>query len=332
MKRREPAWRMFASEYNDATVEIKGSAEEKIPSYVITPLGAKVNRLFIIGVLTDVEHISEGGDMVRAHVSDPTGVFTLYSGQYQQEATNSLSQIEVPAFVAVVGKARTYEPEPGTVFVSVRPELVHEVKADMRDQWIVETCRQTRERIAALIEARKMNPANAYDLRKLGYSKDLSEGVITAMKQYKDIDVHKYVTILQEALQYFSSEVSEKEKTVEHNKKLIKPKTPIDETNATPTEPEETPKVVKKGKKGKKEEKPKDQEPAVKPASDPDDVEHAVLVIIKEIEGENGAAWDDIVKRCEKTGLDEAAVEEALTSLMDKGFIFEPVLGTIKTT
>ena len=112
----------------------------------------------------------------------------------------------------------------------------------------------------------------------------------------------------------------------------MKPKTPVDESNDTSIEPEEKPKEVKKGKKGKKEEKHKEQEPAVKPTSDPDDVEHAVLVTIKEIEGENGAAWDDIVKRCEKTGLDEAAVEEALTSLMDKGFIFEPVLGTIKTT
>jgi len=30
--------------------------------------------------------------------------------------------------------------------------------------------------------------------------------------------------------------------------------------------------------------------------------------------------------------LDENTIEEMLTSLMDKGFIFEPVLGTIKTT
>ena len=48
------------------------------PSYVVTPLGAKVNRLFVIGVLTDIENVSENGELLRAHVSDPTGVFTLY--------------------------------------------------------------------------------------------------------------------------------------------------------------------------------------------------------------------------------------------------------------
>jgi len=84
--KREVAWRVFASEYNDSTVEIKGEGE-MAPSYIVTPLGAKIN-------------MSESGGLLRAHVSDPTGVFTLYSGQYQQNATDALSSIEVPAFVA----------------------------------------------------------------------------------------------------------------------------------------------------------------------------------------------------------------------------------------
>jgi len=89
---RETAWRVFAGEYNDSTVEIKGEGEME-PSFVVTPLGAKINRLFVIGVLTDVENVSEEGELIRAHISDPTGVFTLYSGQYQQEATDALSNI-----------------------------------------------------------------------------------------------------------------------------------------------------------------------------------------------------------------------------------------------
>ena len=65
---------------------------------------------------------------------------------------------------------------------------------------------------------------------------------------------------------------------------------------------------------------------------DSEDTENIVLETIKGIEGEDGAAWDLIVENCKKKGLDENTIEEALTSLMDKGFIFEPVLGTIKTT
>ena len=199
--KREPAWRVFAGEYNDATVEIKGTGE-KTPSYVVTPLGAKVNRLFIIGVLTDVENISEGGDMLRAHISDPTGVFTLYSGGYQQDATDALLNIEIPAFVAILGKARTYEPEEGEMYVSLRPELVREVNVDVRDRWIIETCTHTKERIEAISEAKKMDPPNTHDLRKLGYSRSLSEGLVIALKNYDNIDINKYTTLIQESLQY----------------------------------------------------------------------------------------------------------------------------------
>ena len=77
--KRETAWRIFAGEFNDSTFEIKGDGE-KTPNYIVTPLGAKVNRVFVIGVLTDVENISEEGELIRAHISDPTGVFTIYSG------------------------------------------------------------------------------------------------------------------------------------------------------------------------------------------------------------------------------------------------------------
>ena len=303
--KREAAWRVFAGEFNDATLELK-SAGEKIPSYIVTPLGSKINRLFFIGVLTDVENISEGGELVRAHVSDPTGVFTLYSGQFQQEATDQLLGIEVPAFVAVVGKSRTYIPEEGMLYVSVRPELVREVTAEARDRWIVETCLQTKERIAAIREAMKLNQPNVYDLRKLGYQRELSQGIVAALKHYGSIDVDKYLTIVRESLQYITpqresfEEIKEQEK-IESSTQKKKPKTEV--------------KIAEE----------EDDEEAK-------DAEEVVLATVKELEGEEGAAWDLIVEKCKENGLDENSIDEALNSLMDKGFIFEPVLGTIKTT
>ena len=68
--KRQTAWRVFAGEFNDSTVEIKGEGE-MTPSYVVTPLGAKVNRVFIIGVLTDVENVSEDGELLTRDQSDP---------------------------------------------------------------------------------------------------------------------------------------------------------------------------------------------------------------------------------------------------------------------
>jgi RPA family protein len=306
MNKREPAWRVFAGEYNDATLEVKGSGE-KTPSYVITPLGAKINRVFIVGVLTDVEPISEGGEMLRAHVSDPTGVFTLYSGQYQQEATDALQRIEVPSFLAVVGKTRTYRLEDQTLYVSLRPEYVREVDAHIRDQWIIETCKHTKDRIHAVLEAKKMNPANVYDLNRLGYSKELAEGVVAAVKHYSNIDLHRYIAMIQESLQYL---VPDREQV----KTIVTPKREEDKK----TEKMKTEKMPKASDKIKSEEK--------------NDPEGVVLEVIRSIEDEEGAAWDEIINKCKEKGLTEDDVEEALSSLMDKGLIYEPILGLIKTT
>ena len=305
--KREPAWRVFAAEYNDATIELKATGE-KAPSYIVTPLGGKINRVYITGVLTDVENVTEGGDYLRAHVSDPTGVFTLYSGQYQPEATSHLQRIEVPAFVAVVGKIRTYEPEPGTLYLSVRPEMVHEVTAEARDRWIIETCQQTKQRIQAITEAMKMVQPNVYDLHKVGYSKGLAEGVVTALKRYGSLDTTKYITLIRESLQY-----------------IAPTKEGFEEAKA-----QETAEAKEQQKPAGK--KTKQKAPSAAKKEEPKDAETLVLTIVKSLQNEEGAPWDAIVDECKKQGLSETAVEEALTALMDKGFIFEPVLGTIKTT
>ena len=70
---REIAWRVFAGEYNDANKDVSGGGERS-PSYVVTPLGAKINRLFVVGVLTDVENVAtdeaEGGKEPAAKPAD----------------------------------------------------------------------------------------------------------------------------------------------------------------------------------------------------------------------------------------------------------------------
>src|SRR5437870_13906706 len=110
---REVAWRLFASEYNDANLETEGTGERP-PSYVVTPLGAKVNRVFVVGVITDVENVgTDGQPMWRARGSGPTGDFQAYAGQQQLEAAASPSKLKPPGIGASVGKSRIRPPQPG---------------------------------------------------------------------------------------------------------------------------------------------------------------------------------------------------------------------------
>ncbi len=300
--KREHAWRVFAMEYNDSMIAMKGE-EKMAPSYVLTPLGGKVNRLFFVGVLTDVEVMSEDGSFVRAHVSDPTGVFTLFSGQFQPEMTEKLQSFDVPSFVAVTGKSRSYQPEDGdAMYASVRPEEIVEVNASLRDQWILETIIHTKDRIEAVKEASSMDTVTMDALLDVGFYKPIAEGVSIASDRYDRLLVEKYVQMLQDAVDYVSMG---------------------EQAEATTTKLE-----------GPSSESSSDKEPKMPTAVDEQDeeAEEIVLNVIKSQEGEDGISWDEITKRCEKEGLDDARVDETLNSLMDKGLIYEPVLGTIKTT
>lgn len=203
---REVAWRIFAGEYGDASLE-HSTGEERAPSYVITPLGAKVNRLFLVGVITDVEDVGgDGQPLWRGRLTDPTGTFQIYAGQYQPEAAAVLSQVQPPAFAAVMGKARTYSPEDGVIYTSVRPEMIKLVDAPLRDYWILEAAREMQKRLEGLKEAEAMNPATVDGLVALGYRQRLAEGIVLALQHYGKVDLDRYRDMLHDAVRYLLPE------------------------------------------------------------------------------------------------------------------------------
>jgi RPA family protein len=149
---REVAHRVFAAEFDDASLSYSESDEERAPNYVVTPTGARVNRLFVAGVLTEVERVND--QTSRGRVVDPSGAFVTYAGQYQPDEQAFLERAETPAFVALTGKARTFEPEDSDrVFTSVRPESLSEVDAEVRDRWVVSAAEATLDRLAVLERA-----------------------------------------------------------------------------------------------------------------------------------------------------------------------------------
>ena len=149
---REVARRVFASEFNDATYTFKESDDDRAPNYALLPTGERANRVFAVGTLTETEDVGDDSEYWRGRVVDPTGTFFVYAGQYQPEAAAILRETEPPAYVAVVGKPRTYEPEDGTINVSLRPESISIVDDAVRDRWVVETAERTLDRIDASLD------------------------------------------------------------------------------------------------------------------------------------------------------------------------------------
>jgi len=195
---REVAHRLFAAEFDDASYSYSESDEERAPNYVVTPTGARVNRLFATGVLTEVAQA--GDSILRARVVDPTGAFVVYAGQYQPEAMSFLDGTSTPSFVAVTGKARTFQPEDSDlVYTSVRPESVSEVDAPTRDRWTVTAAERTLERIgvfAAALDTGLTGDALTEALQASGVDASLAAGIPIAIEQYGTTTA--YLAALQE--------------------------------------------------------------------------------------------------------------------------------------
>jgi RPA family protein len=180
---REVAYRIFAAEFDDAELEFSESDEERAPNYVVMPTGARVNRMFAVGVLTEIEQVNE--DVLRARVVDPTGAFVVYAGQYQPDEMAALERMDPPAFVAVTGKANTFQPDDSdVVYTSIRPESINRVDADTRDRWAVRTAEQTLERIGTMADALAMDERGdelEAALRDRGVDRALAQGIPLAV-------------------------------------------------------------------------------------------------------------------------------------------------------
>jgi uncharacterized protein len=192
--KREVAKRVFAKEL-EACRELEKSArseyqvvDSKTPNLLISPMGLILNRVFIVGVITELDSVGTQNDMWKARIVDPTGAFTVYAGQYQPDASSFFSTVQVPGFIALTGKVRIYEPEPGSVFVSIRAEEVNVVDEEIRNRWVVDTAEQTIERLEtlsnALASGYRGEKLRQYLLEK-GVSSELSEGISISLERQR---------------------------------------------------------------------------------------------------------------------------------------------------
>ena len=302
MNARETAWRMFSSEFNNATLDMS-SGEERAPSYLVTPLGAKANRLFIVGVITDTENIGTSeSPMIRARLADPAGSYYLSAGQFQPDAMGVLKDLKPPEFVAVVGKGKVYAPDETIRLLSVRPEIVIKCDAALRDYWIYETCASTLGRIEMMREVAKMDPPSAQEIEKLGYSKYLSEGALAAANHYKGTDLDAYEDLVIDALREILTASDGRIKEIDFEEAVVTPE--AKEVEVAENEAEAA----------------------------PEDEEEKILQIVKSLDKDGkGAKWDDIVAAAKKRRIEKDRLEEVCTDLLEKGDIYEPELGRMKT-
>ena len=83
---------MLASEFSDSTLHQQGSGEFD-PLFVITKLGAKVNRLVVAGLLERLEprETANGATLWQGQLRDPSGLHYFSVGDYAPESMRELT-------------------------------------------------------------------------------------------------------------------------------------------------------------------------------------------------------------------------------------------------
>ncbi|MEM4729401.1 MAG: hypothetical protein QXH42_06550 [Thermoplasmata archaeon] len=308
---REIAHRLFAEEFNSSTVELEPEGEFS-PGHVLTPLGLCVNRVLVVGVITDVENISTSGEPLwRARLSDPTETYYISAGKYSPEAAGALARITPPAFAAVVGKVRVYRPEEGVVYLSLKAETVVPSTAALRDYWVLEACRSLKKRIELAEEAMGLEKPTVEALVSLGASRSQAEGLILALQRYGPPDLERFRAMLESCLRYVLPEMNGRAGEEE-------------EAFATPGEKEGPGEMA-----SEEAEEPGDDEV---PGYSKEE-EAKVIKIVESLQtGTKGAPWEKIVERAKKEGLSKETVDQIVMDLMESGVLYEPSIGRIRKT
>ena len=300
---RETAWRLFSTEFNATSLEIRPT-EEKMPSYVVTPLGAKVNRVLVAGVLTEIEDRgSEDEHMWTCRVQDPSGNFYVNAGRFQPEASAAMASLVAPCLVAAVGKVRLFRREDGNVSMSVRPERIMEIDEKAYMEWVLETAKSTWTRLKNMKGACGMPDATVETLVSKGVNPAEAEGIIYALDNAEPPASDVYLRSIQNAL-----------------RKLL----PDDEIELGI--PGDSPDEVYIPGGGFSAPAQKSGPAAGNAAS-----EEAVLQLLEELDVDGrGAPRDELERRAESMGISSIELEEVSNALMEKGLVYEPSLRFLK--
>ncbi len=301
---RQSAIRIFAQEYMDASLPEEGAGEFD-PSFVVTKLGAKINRALVAGVIDRIERREgESGPNYSGVLRDPSGTHRFSVAAFQPELHADIEEL-LHRFdsgdrflMMLVGRARWFESEDGGVFTSFRAEEFCVVDTQRYTNWLVETADATLRRLDAY-EASIESDLTPSALQSSGVPMDLVDGLILARGHYGEFDTENYrVGVLQGLSMALSNNV-----VIEPSAAVESPQPTLDDSPM--------PSVT-------------DSEP--KPQSEPSgDVGEVILETIRLKDEGAGVDYDTLVHAAIMAGHSREVAEDAIDHLRDvDGSIIEP--------
>ena len=201
MSLREPAWRVTTRELESSLEEERGEGD-RAASYVLSPFGARMNRVVVVGTLSAAEPLGreEPPTFWRARLTDPLGTVAVTAGSFQPRAMAQLRAAPAGRPALVVGKVHLYRGRDGTATTSVRAEAVRPVPEADERATLAEVVRQTLDRLDLLDRlAHEPSVADAM-LRAGGTPAAWVRAARDALRRYPDADRAGYREALRAAV------------------------------------------------------------------------------------------------------------------------------------
>lgn len=296
--KRQSALHMFASEYGESTLSEKGSGEFD-PSFVITKLGSRVNRVIVAGLLERIEgrDVANGSVIYQGQLRDPSGINYFSVGDYVSDSVKEMTiQLSArlesgePVLVLMVAKTRLYQTEEGAIYTSLRPEELCVIDAQRYASWLAKTSQSLMERMSIYVSSLDFD-ANIESLSKSDFTENQILGLVSSRNHYGDIDLEHYRLNVMQALDIAEGKLEA----------------------AT---------------------KPAPQRMLVEESSQDDgesegqsDLETAIIDIITKLDQGDGVEFETILVNAEARGFQRTIAEEKLEELSDDGTVHEPAFG-----
>ena len=291
---------MLASEFGESTLNEKGSGEFD-PTFVITKLGAKVNRVTVSGLVERLElrETSNGSQMYQGQLRDPSGLHYFSVGEYASESMREfivqlLDKVESgePILLSMTAKARWYQTDEGAVYTSLRPEEAAIVSRDRYASWLVRACAATLSRLDQHQKSLNCEPTKEAMLSE-GISPEMVDGLLAAQPHYGQIDTEGYRLNVMQALD------------IAEGKMAAATTAPPTLSLSEPTSDDEA-------------------------SGDDEELQSVILECIQAMDNGEGVDFESLVRNLSARGFTREQSEAELDTMSDEGILHEPRFGWFK--
>ncbi len=187
-RRRESSKWIFSKELKDTTFVEELPENEKGKPFIVTPLGTRVKRILIAGIVTS-KNTEE--NFTKLTVADALGSFyvTAFTSEYQPEVKEKADSLEINGKALIMGRVNTFKTDDGVLYVNINPEMILTIDGVALNYWFSRTRRIATRKIIAIKELLKLEKPEKSSLISMGYTDEESDCAMRYLEHYRTYDV-----------------------------------------------------------------------------------------------------------------------------------------------